>query len=114
MSLNMMRCNMSIIKQTDKKTGITYAYETTYHWDKEKKQSRAVRKCIGKVEPQTGEIIPTRGRGKKGESVHPKTRSAKPGPKPSVCKKHLYFGATYLLESFANEIGLTHDLFSDT
>lgn len=57
---------MSIIKQTDKKTGITYAYETTYYWDKEKKQSRATRKCIGKVDRNTGEIVPTRGRGKKG------------------------------------------------
>lgn len=101
---------MSIIKQTDKKTGITYAYETTYRWDKEKKQSRAVRKCIGKVEPQSGEIVPTRGRGKKGESLHSKTHVTKQGSKPFSGKKHLYFGATYLLESFANEIGLTHDL----
>ena len=31
---------MAIITQTDKRTGITYAYETTYYWDKEKKQSR--------------------------------------------------------------------------
>ena len=27
---------MAIITQTDKRTGITYAYETTYYWDKEK------------------------------------------------------------------------------
>ena len=101
---------MSIIKQTDKKTGITYAYETTYRWDKEKKQSRATRKCVGKVDPQSGEIISTRGRGKKGETVHPKTHGEKPGPKPFVTKKHLFWGATYLLESIANEIGLTHDL----
>ena len=29
---------MAIVTQTDKRTGITYAYETQYHWDKEKKQ----------------------------------------------------------------------------
>ena len=27
---------MAIVTQTDKRTGITYAYETQYHWDKEK------------------------------------------------------------------------------
>ena len=34
---------MAIVTQTDKRTGITYAYETQYHWDKEKKQSRSKR-----------------------------------------------------------------------
>ena len=29
---------MAIVTQTDKRTGITYAYETQYHCDKEKKQ----------------------------------------------------------------------------
>jgi len=53
---------MSIIKQTDKRTGITYAYEVVYRWDKDKKQSR--RKCtmIGRVDSETGEIVPTDGR----------------------------------------------------
>lgn len=27
---------MSIVTQTDKRTGVTYAYETQHHWDKEK------------------------------------------------------------------------------
>ena len=31
------------------------------------KQSRAKRVCVGKVDPQTGKIVPTRGRAKKGE-----------------------------------------------
>lgn len=56
---------MAIITQTDKRSGITYAYETTYYWDKEKQQSRSKRVCIGKVDPVSGEIIPTRGRAKK-------------------------------------------------
>ena len=59
---------MGIVTQTDKRSGITYAYETTYRWDKEKKQSRAKRICVGKVDQQTGEIVPTRGRARKGES----------------------------------------------
>ncbi len=57
---------MAIVTQTDKRSGITYAYETTYYWDKEKQLSRSKRTCIGKVDPATGDIIPTRGRAKKG------------------------------------------------
>ena len=48
----------SIVYQTDKKTGIKYAYESTSYWDKEKKQPRSKRKYLGKVDPETGEIIP--------------------------------------------------------
>ena len=50
----------SIVYQTDKKTGIKYAYESTSYWDKEKKQPRSKRKYIGKVDSETGEIIPCR------------------------------------------------------
>jgi hypothetical protein len=59
---------MAIIHQHDKRSGITYAYESISYWDKEKKQSRAKRKLIGRVDPETGEIIPTDGRGKKGKT----------------------------------------------
>ena len=101
---------MAIIKQTDKRSGITYAYETTYYWDKEKKQSRSKRACIGKVDPLTGEIVPTRGRAKKGESKPRTVTSDKRGPKAFTETKRLYYGATYLLESFSDELGLTKDL----
>ena len=37
---------MAIVTQTDKRTGITYAYETKYYWDKTKQQSRATRACV--------------------------------------------------------------------
>ncbi|NLH19644.1 MAG: transposase, partial [Thermotogaceae bacterium] len=51
---------MGIVYQKNKQTGITYAYENEAYWDKEKKQSRARRKLIGKVDPATGEIIATK------------------------------------------------------
>jgi len=101
---------VGIVTQTDKHSGITYAYETTYRWDKEKKQSRAKRICVGKVDPQTGEIVPTRGRARKGESKIPDRLPVKRSPKPFVATRHLYYGATYLLEAFADQIGLTTDL----
>ncbi|MCR5405659.1 MAG: hypothetical protein K6E88_02635 [Lachnospiraceae bacterium] len=51
---------MAQIRQYNKKTGVTYVYESHSYWDKEKKQHRSDRKLIGKIDPETGEIIPTR------------------------------------------------------
>lgn len=58
---------MAIIKQYDKRSGITYAYESHSYWDPEKKMTRARRKLIGRVDPVTGEITPTDGRNRKGK-----------------------------------------------
>ena len=44
----------TIIFQTDKRIGVTYAYESTAFWDKEKKQSRAKRTLIGRLDHETG------------------------------------------------------------
>lgn len=55
----------SIVKHTDKRSGITYAYESVSYWDKEKKMPRCKRKLIGRVDPETGEIRPTDGRCKR-------------------------------------------------
>lgn len=49
---------MAVIKCNVK--GIWYAYESVYQWDKELKQSRCRRRCIGRYNPETGEITPTR------------------------------------------------------
>ena len=46
-----------IVYQTDHKTGVKYAYESVSYWDKDKKQPRSKRKYIGRVDPETGEII---------------------------------------------------------
>lgn len=56
---------MAIITQYHKDTDTTYAYESISYWDAEKQQSRSKRKCIGKVDPLTGEIVPTGKRGRK-------------------------------------------------
>ena len=46
-----------IVYQVDKKSGTKYAYESVSYWDKEKHQPRSKRKYLGKVDPETGEII---------------------------------------------------------
>lgn len=61
---------MSIVKNKDKRTGITYVYESESYWDKEKKQPRSRRKLIGKLNEETGEIVPTDGRGRKRRDHH--------------------------------------------
>ena len=107
---------MAIVKQYDKRSGITYAYEATYYWDKEKQQSRCKRKLIGRVDEETGEIVPTDGRCRKDKTTVVK-KPAKCGSVAVTGSRHLYFGATYLLECFSEEIGLTADLkacFPDT
>lgn len=59
---------MAIIKQFDKRSGITYVYDSKSYYDKEKKCSRAKRTLIGKLDPETSEIIPTDGRNKGAKS----------------------------------------------
>lgn len=99
---------MAIIYQKDKRTGIVYAYESKAYWDPEKKQSRAHRKLIGKVDPVTQEIVKTRSyrRQKKSVSVPAK----KQGPQPITQTHRYFYGATYLLDQIGLQTGLTADL----
>jgi len=99
---------MGIIYQRNKKTGITYAYDNHAWWDKDKQQSRARRKLIGKVDPETGEIVPTRPyRKRTNQAKNPQT---KPGPVAITQIKHRYYGATYLFDQIGKALGLTDDL----
>lgn len=87
---------MSIVYQHDKRSGITYAYESEAHWDKAKKQSRAKRTLIGRVDPVTREIVPTRPRKVKAEEVE--------------LSKRLFYGATYMLDKIGEQTGVVNDL----
>jgi hypothetical protein len=103
----------AIVFQTNKDTGITYAYESVSYWDKEKQQSRARRKLIGKVDQETGEIVPTRKSLPSEETDSPKRR----GPKTTDVCARTFYGATYLLNAIGDKMGITRDLktcFPDT
>ncbi len=95
----------AIVYQTNKKTGVTYAYESISYWDKEKQQSRAKRKCIGRVDPETNTIIPTRKR--KSQRVEAK---AKPGLAPVTVSGRKFYGATYLFDRIGEDSGVINDL----
>ena len=70
---------MAIIKQHDKRSGITYVYESHSFWDPDKKMTRAKRTLIGRLNPDTGEVVPTDGRNRKTK--------AKPAEEPADYEK---------------------------
>jgi len=93
----------NLIKQFDKRTGNTYFYESIAYWDSEKKQSRAKRKLVGKLDPETGKMVPTDGR------MNKKKTTGVSMPLLTEIKRSFY-GATYTLSQLAKEVGLTEDL----
>jgi hypothetical protein len=126
---------MAILLQKDKRSGLTYAYDSTSWWDKEKKQSRSKRKLIpfpvanasfcskkalncketywrfitlkmgngiiGRLDKETGEIVPTDGRMKKPKARKPQAKLKE----PAQCAR-LFYGATYLLDAIGDKLGL--------
>lgn len=52
-----MSCRVTYV---NKNSGVAYVYESVSYWDKEKKQSRNKRVCIGKLDPETGDFAPSK------------------------------------------------------
>lgn len=101
---------MGLVYQKNKKTGITYVYENKAYWDKEKKQSRAKRILIGKLDPETNEVIKTRAY-KRNNNVNLE-KKLKQGPVPVKKIKRSHYGATYLFDQIGKITGVTEDLKS--
>lgn len=99
---------MAIVKQLDKRSGITYAYESKSFWDKEKKQSRCTRTLIGRVDPSSGEILPTDQRNRRPSL--PADTGHRKGPVPSIRTRRLFCGATFLFDQIGRKTGVTADL----
>ena len=74
-----------VVEQTIGNT--TYVYKSIGYWDKEKKQARHKRVCLGKRDPKTGELIPS-----------------KLFSPPRACRD---YGAYYVLLTIAKSVGLT-------
>lgn len=91
---------MAIIKQTNKTTGITYVYESKSYWDTEKKQARSKRKLLGKIDPATGEMVPT---GKRGPQK-------KKSGEPSAAEKRLSAEIARLKKENMDQMMLITDL----
>lgn len=99
---------MTVVHQVNKNTGVTYVYESEGYWDKDKQQSRSHRKCIGKLDPESGEFIPSKKYLAEQELEILKKRS--PGPAPTVESRRLFHGATYLFDTIGERLGVSHDL----
>jgi len=97
---------MSIVKVKNKSNGVTYIYESNGYWDKEKQQARSIRKCIGKLDDETGEIIYSKKYLKEKELE--KLKSDK--TTEIIESKRSFFGTTYLLNKIGEELGISKDL----
>jgi transposase len=95
---------MGIVLQHDKRSDITYAYQSEAYWDPQKKQSRSRRTLIGRLDAKTGDIVPTDGRMRKSHQ----DKTGKPSPAPEASRK--FYGATYLLDAIGEELGIAEDL----
>lgn len=101
---------MSISKSYNKKTGVHYAYETTYEWDEKLQKKVQHRHCIGQFDPDTGEIVPNKKVGRPGVKAQPKTikHAATETPSSTITNKKRLAGRLKKIESklstLANEI----------
>ena len=59
----------TIVYQENPKTHVKYAYESISYWDKDKKAPRSKRRYLGRVDPETGEIIESKRKRKEPEAV---------------------------------------------
>lgn len=87
-----------LVYHRKKETGYTYVYEVLQeHWDKEKRQMRSKQRCIGKLDPVTGELISSKRLGKHASAAL----------NESVTAKTTVSGPKLLLEKIDHGIGLS-------
>lgn len=79
---------MSLVRYTNKKTGVVTVYESTSHYDPVTKQSRPIRKYLGVEDPKTGEIIPSSGKPGRKKSTEAASRPVR--KKDEIDYKLLY------------------------
>jgi hypothetical protein len=84
--------------QYNKKTGTTYVYSVNSYWDKEKKAPRNKQVYLGKLDKETGEIIP---------SQRKKSRQKPPLTLEGLTATVEITGPYMLLEQIAQQTGLT-------
>lgn len=84
------------LHKINKKTGITYVYESTSYWDKEKKQPRNKQVCIGKLDPISKEFIPSK-------RLNPEQAAARD---PAVTVSTSIIGPLLILDSLTRKLGL--------
>ena len=83
------------INQLNKKTGVTYVYESASYWDKEKKQPRNKKICIGRLD-SNGAFIPS-------TRLAPAQAAARD---PVVTASAEIIGSSIILDTITQQLGL--------
>ena len=94
----------NIIYLENKKSGTIYAYEDKPYWDTEKKQSRSNRKLIGKVDPETGDIVSTRQRKSKETPMETEENPPSSDAALQIISKVLIFLRLFVCETIAKRV----------
>jgi len=97
---------MSIVRLKNKKNDVSYVYESTSYWDKEKRQARNTRICIGKIDPDTNEIIYNKRYLEQKRQAEEKQRGI---IFPFEYKRE-FCGAIHLFDLISDKLGVTEDL----
>jgi transposase len=84
------------LNHVNKKTGVTYVYESVSFWDKEKKQARNKQVCVGKLDPITGKFIPSKRLAPEQAAVRD----------PVVTASAEVVGASIILDAITDMLGL--------
>ena len=79
------------VNHINKKTGVTYIYESVSFWDKERKQSRNKQICVGKFDRVTGDFVPSKRLSREQAAVRD----------PAVTATTQVVGPPLVLEEFA-------------
>ena len=97
------------VHHLNKKTGVSYVYESVSYWDKEKRQARSKQVCIGKLDPDTGNLIPSR----RLQPVAPVSSAATAVQEagPSVATAAIV-GPSIILDTLSKRLGLAKILKS--
>ena len=92
--------NTNISYQHNKKTGAVYVYSVKSYWDKEKKAPRNKQVYLGKLNQETGELIPATRRKPRQKKELPPV-----GERPVATTKVV--GPCLLLQKAAEDTGLS-------
>ena len=84
------------IKHFNKGTGVTYVYESVSYWDKKKQQARNKKVCIGKLDPSSGEFIPSKRLAPEQAAVRD----------PAVTASAEIVGPRIILDAITDQLGL--------
>ena len=95
---------MALIYRKHKGTGTVYVYESKPYWDREKKQTRSTRVCIGKLD-EKGELILSARFSKPLPDILTGGNTAWGG-----APRRLYAGAVYLLDRIGQAAGFRNGL----